>query len=110
MGRLLIIGCGGVAGVAIHKCCQNSKTFYGDLHCQQNKIESVMHLKEKLEKTTDTEITTAQVDADNVEELIALIKSYQPDAVLNVALAISGSDNYGCLPCMQGGLYRYRQL
>ena len=27
MGRLLIIGCGGVAGVAIHKCCQNSKTF-----------------------------------------------------------------------------------
>ena len=23
MGRLLIIGCGGVAGVAIHKCCQN---------------------------------------------------------------------------------------
>lgn len=24
MSRLLIIGCGGVAGVAIHKCCQNS--------------------------------------------------------------------------------------
>ena len=24
MGRLLIIGCGGVAGVAIHKCCQRS--------------------------------------------------------------------------------------
>ena len=32
MGRLLIIGCGGVAGVAIHKCCQNSKTFHRDLH------------------------------------------------------------------------------
>ena len=27
MGRLLIIGCGGVASVAIHKCCQNSDTF-----------------------------------------------------------------------------------
>ena len=24
MGRVLIIGCGGVASVAIHKCCQNS--------------------------------------------------------------------------------------
>ena len=27
MSRLLIIGCGGVAGVAIHKCCQNSDIF-----------------------------------------------------------------------------------
>ena len=27
MSRLLVIGCGGVAGVAIHKCCQNSKVF-----------------------------------------------------------------------------------
>ena len=24
MGKCLIIGCGGVASVAIHKCCQNS--------------------------------------------------------------------------------------
>ena len=31
-------------------------------------------------------ITTAQVDADNVEELKALINSYKPQAVLNVAL------------------------
>ena len=27
MGKALIIGCGGVASVAIHKCCQNSETF-----------------------------------------------------------------------------------
>ena len=25
MAKVLIIGCGGVAGVAIHKCCQNSE-------------------------------------------------------------------------------------
>ena len=43
-------------------------------------------LKEKLQKTTETVITTAQVDADKTEEVIALIKEYQPDAVLNVAL------------------------
>ena len=42
MGRLLIIGCGGVAGVAIHKCCQNSDTFYRSaLQAVQN--QSVMH-------------------------------------------------------------------
>ena len=27
MGRALIIGCGGVASVAIHKCCQNADVF-----------------------------------------------------------------------------------
>mgnify|MGYP000586790192 FL=1 len=85
MGRLLIIGCGGGAGVAIHKCCQNSKTFTEICIASRTKSKCDA-LKEKLEKTTDTVITTAQVDADNTEELIALIKKYQPDAVLNVAL------------------------
>ena len=42
MGRLLIIGCGGVASVAIHKCCQNSDTFTESaLQAVQN--QSVMH-------------------------------------------------------------------
>ena len=27
MSKVLIIGCGGVAGVVIHKCCQNSDVF-----------------------------------------------------------------------------------
>ena len=27
MGKCMIVGCGGVAGVAIHKCCQNSGIF-----------------------------------------------------------------------------------
>ena len=27
MGKVLIIGCGGVASVAIQKCCQNSEVF-----------------------------------------------------------------------------------
>ena len=85
MGRLLIIGCGGVAGVAIHKCCQNSKTF-SEICIASRTKSKCDDLKEKLEKTTETKITTAQVDADNVDELIALIKDYQPDAVLNVAL------------------------
>ncbi len=27
MGKALMIGCGGVASVPIHKCCQNSEVF-----------------------------------------------------------------------------------
>ena len=43
-------------------------------------------MKNKLEGKTKTKITTAQVDADNVDEVIALIKSVQPDLVMNLAL------------------------
>ena len=79
MGRLLIIGCGGVASVAIHKCCQNSDTFTEICIASRTKSKCDA-LKEKLEGTTKTVITTAQVDADNVEELKALINSYKPQA------------------------------
>ena len=85
MSRLLIIGCGGVAGVAIHKCCQNSDVFTEICIASRTKSKCDA-LKEKLESKTKTVITTAQVDADNVEELTALIESYKPEAVLNLAL------------------------
>ncbi|EEG29985.1 saccharopine dehydrogenase [[Clostridium] methylpentosum DSM 5476] len=85
MGKCLIIGCGGVAGVAIHKCCQNSEVF--EEICIASRTKSKCDaLKEKLQPTTRTKIHTAQVDADHVEELIELINKFKPDVVLNLAL------------------------
>lgn len=85
MSKLLVIGCGGVASVAIHKCCENSGVF-SEL-CIASRTQSKCDaLKEKLEKTTSVKLTTAQVDADNVQQLVDLIGHYQPAAVLNVAL------------------------
>lgn len=85
MSRLLIIGCGGVASVAIQKCCQNSEVFT-DICIASRTKEKCDALKDKLAGTTKTRIETAKVDADQVEEVIALIKDYKPDALLNVAL------------------------
>ena len=85
MGKVLIIGCGGVASVAIQKCCQNSEVF-SEICIASRTVSKCDALKEKLEGTTKTKITTAQVDADNVEELTALIKKEQPEVVLNLAL------------------------
>ena len=85
MGKVLIIGCGGVASVAIHKCCQNSEVF--EEICIASRTKSKCDaLKEKLQNTTATKITTAQVDANKVEELVALIEQEKPDVVLNLAL------------------------
>ncbi len=85
MGRALIIGCGGVASVAIHKCCENSEVF--EEICIASRTKSKCDaLKEKLQGSTKTVITTAQIDADDVEALTALIKEYKPGVVLNLAL------------------------
>ena len=85
MGKALIIGCGGVASVAIHKCCQNSEVF--EEICIASRTKSKCDaLKEKLEGTTKTKITTAQVDANDVDQLVTLINQVKPDVVLNLAL------------------------
>jgi saccharopine dehydrogenase (NAD+, L-lysine forming) len=84
MGKCLIIGCGGVASVAIHKCCQNSKVFTEIMIASRTKSKCDA-LKAKLDGG-ETTIYTAQVDADDVEQLITLINDFKPDVVLNLAL------------------------
>lgn len=85
MGRVLIIGCGGVASVAIQKCCQNSAVFQEIMIASRTKAKCDA-LRQQLEGKTDTKITTAQVDADNKDEVVALIRGYQPELVMNIAL------------------------
>ena len=85
MGKCMIIGCGGVASVAIHKCCQNSDVFEEIMIASRTKSKCDA-LKEKLQGTTKTKIHTAKVNADDVGELVALIREFGPDVVLNLAL------------------------
>lgn len=85
MSRVLIIGCGGVASVAIQKCCQVSEVFTEICIASRTK-EKCDKLAEKLRPLTKTIITCAQVDADKKEEVAALIRSYKPELVMNIAL------------------------
>ena len=84
MGKALIIGAGGVASVAAHKCCQNPEVF--EEICIASRTKSKCDaLKEKLDGGR-TKVSTAQVDADKVKELVPLLRSFRPDVVLNLAL------------------------
>lgn len=84
MGKALIIGAGGVAGVTVHKCCQNPEIF--EEICIASRTKSKCDaLKDKLDGGK-TKICTAQVDADNVGEVVELIKKFKPDVVINLAL------------------------
>ena len=85
MGKALIIGCGGVASVAIAKCCQNSEVFT-EIMIASRTLSKCDALKEKLQPNTKTIIHTRQVDADKVPELVAIMEEFKPDVCLNLAL------------------------
>jgi saccharopine dehydrogenase (NAD+, L-lysine-forming) len=81
MSKVLIIGAGGVGQVVTHKCAQRRDIF--------SEITLASRTKSKCDAIAaqlGNSITTAQVDADNVPELAALIKQVQPKLVINVAL------------------------
>ena len=84
MGKALVIGCGGVASVAIHKMCQNSEVFEEVMIASrtQSKCDA---LAEKL-AGGKTKLCTAALDADKTEDIIALINEFKPDVVVNLAL------------------------
>ena len=91
MSKILIIGCGGVASVAIQKCAGKADVF-SEICIASRTVSKCDALKAKIEETFARTgqkvpvISTAKVNADDVEDLTELIKREQPKAVLNLAL------------------------
>lgn len=88
MGKVLIIGAGGVGSVVAHKCAQNPDVFSEitlasrtKSKCDAIAADIAKRLKKKAPK-----FQTAGVDADNVPELVKLINKVKPEMVINVAL------------------------
>jgi saccharopine dehydrogenase (NAD+, L-lysine-forming) len=82
MGKVLVIGAGGVGTVMVHKMASLPEVF-GDIMLAsrtKSKCDAIV------EKTGNKRIQTAQIDADKVPQLVKLIKSFNPDLVVNVAL------------------------
>ena len=82
MGKVLIIGAGGVATVAAHKVAQNADVFTEIMIASRTKSKC----DAIVEAIGNNPIQTAQVDADDVEQLVALFESFRPDIVMNLAL------------------------
>lgn len=82
MARVLIIGAGGVGNVVVKKCAMHPEVF--------TDIVLASRTKSKCDKIAtevgDNRVKTAQVDADNVPELVALINEVKPFMIINVAL------------------------
>ena len=85
MSKVLIIGAGGVGTVVAHKVAQNTDVFTEIMLASRTKSKCD-RIAEDIFNRYNVKIQTAQVDADVVEDLVALFKSFGPKIVINVAL------------------------
>lgn len=81
MSRVMIVGAGGVGQVVAHKCAQVPEVFSDIMLASRTKSKC-----DTIAGQIKRPIETAQVDADNVPELVSLIKTYKPEMIINVAL------------------------
>ena len=96
--RVMLIGAGGVAGVAAAKMAQNPDVF-GEILIASRTQSRCDAIKADVDRRaaegkgvwakaakSPAKITTAQIDAMDVPRLTALIKEFKPDLVMNIAL------------------------
>lgn len=86
MGKVLIIGAGGVATVAAVKVAKNSDVFDEIMIASRTKSKCDAIAKRIADMGLRNDIKTAQVDADEVPQLVALFNEFRPDLVMNLAL------------------------
>lgn len=85
MSKVIIIGAGGVGTVVAHKCAMNSGVFT-EIMLASRTVSKCDRIAAEIKEMHGISISTAAVDADNVPELVALIKSFGPKMIINVAL------------------------
>ena len=84
--KVLIIGAGGVGRVVAYKCAQHPEVFSEILIASRTKSKCDVIAADAMRDTGHKKITTAAVDAENVPELVQLIRSFNPAIVIHVAL------------------------
>ena len=82
MAKVIIIGCGGVGTVVAWKCAQHPEVF--------TEIVIAARTKSKCDAVAKAigapNVSTDTVDADHVDQIVALFNRHKPDMVINVAL------------------------
>jgi saccharopine dehydrogenase (NAD+, L-lysine-forming) len=98
MPKVLIIGAGGVGAVVAHKCAQVPEVFADIVIASRTKARV-----DALAAQLPRKVTTAQVDADDVQQTVALLRKHRPDLVVNVALPYQ--DLHIMDACLEAGVH-----
>lgn len=86
MSKVLIIGAGGVGRVVTYKCAQHPEVFSEIMLASRTVSKCEDIVKDVARDTGHQHLSTAAVDAENVPELVALIRSFGPKLLIHVAL------------------------
>lgn len=85
MSKILIIGAGGVGRVTAMKCAEHPEIFTQIMLASRTKSKCD-DIAADVKKKHGVEIETAAVDAENIPELVALIRKFEPVLLIHVAL------------------------
>jgi saccharopine dehydrogenase (NAD+, L-lysine forming) len=85
MGKVLIIGAGGVSNVVVHKCASLPDIF-SEIVLASRTLKKCEEIANRVQNKYNRKVTIEQVDADNIAQTVALIKKHKPLLVINVAL------------------------
>ncbi|WP_069638185.1 saccharopine dehydrogenase family protein [Campylobacter pinnipediorum] len=85
MSNILIIGAGGVSQVATVKCAMNSDVFTSITLASRTKSKCDA-IADFIKQKVGVDIKTEQIDADDTDAVVELIKKTGADLLLNVAL------------------------
>lgn len=85
MRKVMIIGAGGVGQVAAYKCAMN-RDIFSEIILASRTLSKCEKIADGIRSKLNVTIKTEQVDADNVPELVTLLRKHKPEIVLNLAL------------------------
>lgn len=101
MGKVLIVGAGGVSSVVAHKCAQLPKVFE-DITLASRTISKCDAIATSVLERTGRTIKTSRVDAHDIDQMLLLIKLIKPDLIMNVALPYQDLDIMQA--CLEAGI------
>jgi len=85
LGKVLVIGAGGVGSVAVHKMAMNTEIF-PDVTLASRTVAKCDAIAESVARRTGRTVATHAVDAEDVPALARLIEQVGPKLVVNLAL------------------------
>ena len=102
MSTVLVIGAGGVSSVCVHKMAFNAGMF-SEIHLASRTKSKCDAIAASVKTRSGVNVTTYEIDAEEVAAMVNLIRSIQPSLVVNLALP------YQDLPimdaCLEAGVH-----
>ena len=85
MSTVLVIGAGGVSSVCVHKMAMNPDIFT-NIHLASRTKSKCDTIAASVKERTGVDVSTYEIDAEEVPAMVNLIKKIGPELVVNLAL------------------------